>query len=279
MPRDRTVLVSIYEYRVLTSHQVEALHFPSANPETHSRKTACQRRLQLLFHHKLLDRIIRPLVPGAGREAYAYTLARRGADVVAETLGIDREGIGWRPKDSKMGPLFLDHLLTTNTLRVVANLLVQRSVWSEVNWIDEITLKSDYQGKVPVRVNRGQPVRIFPDGYFTIHLPERAQAAHFFVEVDQGTMTNKRWADKMKTYISFRENGDSLQHFGTRNFRILAITSSAQRLENLRVATTQAGALVHFWFTTAGQLSIWQPEQLLQPIWHIAGEDKLKSLF
>jgi len=279
MSRDRAVLVSVYEYRVLTSHQIEALHFPSTSPTTRTRKSACQRRLQLLYQHKLLDRIIRPLVPGAGRETYAYTLAQRGADVVASTLGIDREGIGWRPKDSKMGPLFLDHLITTNTLRVNAELLVQAGFWSGMSWIDEIALKSEYQDKVPVRVSRGRPVRIFPDGYFTVHLPGQTQAAHFFVEVDQGTMTNKRWAEKMKTYITFRESGDSLQHFGTKNFRVLAITSSAKRLENLQVATSEAGAWGYFWFTTAEQLSIWQPTQLLQPIWHIAGEDELRPLF
>ncbi len=40
-------------------------------------------------------------------------------------------------------------------------------------------------------------VRKYPDGYFIVNLSS-GQQAHFFLEVDQGTMTNALWQEKVR---------------------------------------------------------------------------------
>lgn len=280
MPRDRAILLSIYRYRVLTSHQIEALHFPSQREGTRSRRSACQRRLQLLFHHRYVARILAPLVMGEGRTPYAYALDARGADEVAAASGLDRSQIGWRPKDNKLGPLFLDHLLAISRLRVVTELLVACGAWAAVQWWDERAfLSGPLREKTPYRFGAGGRSRRVPDGYLRVNVPQREQTAHFFVEVDQGTMTNTRWADKMRAYRDFRTLGRSQHHFGTANFRVLTLVSSPGRLANLKRTTEKVGVTGHYWFALQDDLDIWQPQRALEPIWQVAGSDGRHALF
>jgi len=278
--RDRSVLLSVYRCRVLTSHQIEVLHFRSKNAELRSLRSACQRRLQKLFHHQFLDRILQPVVLGEGRMAYAYALGSRGADVVAGILDVDRDEVGWKPKDNRLGPVFLDHTIAISDVRVVTQLLVQQRIWLAMSWIDELALKSEaYQDKVPSYLESGRVVRVFPDAYFTITLPNMDQPAHFFLEVDQGTMTTGRWADKMRGYMEFRRSGASLRYFKTENFRVLAVAPSKKRLNNLKRATENVNGKTFFWFTTANEIDIWSPNKLLEPIWQVAGHEGIQKLF
>ena len=91
-------------------------------------------------------------------------------------------------------------------------------------------------------------------------------------------MTNSRWQAKIEAYLNFRAAGLSQDHYDTRNFRVLTITTSESRLENLKRATEDAAGDVFFWFTTDENVSIWCPELLLQPIWHVARVDETRAL-
>lgn len=278
--RDRSVLLSVYRCRVLTSHQIEVLHFPPKSAKVRSLRSACQRRLQKLFHHQFLDRILQPVILGEGRMAYAYALGPRGADVVASSLDVDRDEVGWKPKDNRLGPLFLDHTIAISDVRVVTQLLVRQHTWQKVSWIAELTLKSEaYQSKMPSYLENGRVVRVFPDAYFTVALPNMEQPAHFFLEIDQGTMTTGRWADKMRGYMEFRSSGASLRYFNTGNFRVLAVAPSEKRLSNLKRATENVSGKTYFWFTTADEIDIWSPKKILEPIWQVAGLEGVQKLF
>ena len=278
--RDLEILQSVNRYRVLNAHQIEALHFPSAQLGARSLRSACQRRLQKLYHHKFLDRIILPLIPGEGRRAYPYALDKRGADELAKHLGVDRAELGWKPRASRLGPLFLEHLLAISQFRVVSELQVRNRTWRSIEWVDEIELrKPEYRSKVPQHVRRGKVVTRYPDGYFTVLLPSAPQPAHFFLEVDQGTEKNQTWADKMQAYMAFRSSGQSQTSLGTANFRILAMVSSQSRMENLMRVTAEAGAIGHYWFALQSQIDIWNPNCLLQPIWLATGLEGRQALF
>ena len=92
-------------------------------------------------------------------------------------------------------------------------------------------------------------------------------------------MTNTRWQDKVKAYTEYRSRGLSERHFGTRNFRLLAVTTSTRRMKNLKRATEKIGGDHHFWFTTKDKVDIWQPEKLLAPVWYAATKDEGLPLF
>ena len=278
--RDRDVLVAVHRMRALTSHQIEALLFPSHSADTRSLKSACQRRLQKLYHHGYLNRIIQPLILGEGREAFAYVLDARGANELANHLGEDRAEIGWTPKQSRFGPLFLEHLLAVNDVRVVVELLVKRQSWNSVEWRDEQALRVEpYLSGLPYQIRRDRRTYIIPDGYFQVRPGEEGPAAHFFLEVDQGTMSNRRWADKIAAYRQFRDSGHSKQYFGTSNFRVLALASTGRRLGNLLKVTEEVDKRGYYWFAEQAEVNVWQPQRWLDPIWRVAGTEERHRLF
>ncbi len=277
-PRDRDIIRAIYRYRLLSAHQVEALLFRS--DKSHSKRTVCQRRLQLLYHHGFIDRLPSPIFLGEGRQPYVYALDNQGADLLAPELDIDRAEIGWQPKHNEVGTSFIQHTLAINDVHLVLTLLARAGHWQFTQWLDESDFRTAaFKDKVPYRTQGVRMTRIFPDGYFRLQPPHLKQEAHFFLEVDQGTMNNKLWQDKMKAYYQFRQNGLSEQLYGTRNFRLLAVVNSQPRLANLKRATEKVGGDRYYWFTTRASFDIWQPEKLLSTPWAIATQDTNRPLF
>jgi hypothetical protein len=278
--RDKQIILAVYRYRFINAQQIEALLFPPDQEKGRSRKQACQRRLQRLFHHGFVTRIPLPIVLGAGRAPYVYALDEHGADIVAVELGIDRPNVAWTPSDNQVKPLFLDHVQAINTVRVVVERLrVCRGV-TVVRWLNEGALQAkEMKDKLPYRMHGARMTRIIPDAYFALAVSPDAPAAHFFLELDQGTMSNSRWRDKILAYLHFRQSGRSEKYFATRNFRMLTVTTSIRRLENLKRTTEKAQGGQHFWFTTKDQISLWNPESLLTLGWHVAGYEQLHPLF
>lgn len=274
--RDIQIVQTVSTYRLLSSAQIEALVFPSDTPR--GRQSSCQRRLQLLYHHGHLDRLPMPVILGEGRFPHVYVLDQAGAALVAATQGVDLTTVAWRPHHNLLESPFIFHTLAINDVRVVITLLVQANHFELVEWIDEAGFRAA-KDKVPFRMRGVQVVRNYPDGYFGLTLPRSTQPAHFFLEVDQGTMSLTRWKEKVQAYIEFRARGLSEHHYGTRNFRVLTVTTSSQRLTNLKRASEQAGADHFFWFTTQAQVDIWNPGQLLQPIWSVATQKEHMELF
>ena len=278
--RDKQIILAVYRYRFLNAHQIEALLFPPDEAKGRSRKQACQRRLQRLFHNGFLARMPLPIVLGAGRAPYVYALDERGADIVAVELGVDRPSVAWKPTDNHVKPLFLDHAQAVNTVRVVVERLSACGQVSLGRWIDDSALHAkEMQEKLPHRMHGARITRIIPDAYFALEISPDRPAAHFFLEVDQGTMNNSRWKEKILAYLHFRQSGRSEKHFQTRNFRMLTVTTSIRRLENLKQTTEKSQGDQHFWFTTEDQISLWYPASFLTLEWHVAGHQKQRTLF
>lgn len=278
--RDIQIILAVYQYRFLNAHQVEALLFTTGSDKLRSGRVPCQRRLQRLYHNGLLDRLILPLVMGEGRAAFVYGLDEGGATIVTTHLGVDRPAVNWQPSNNQIKPLFLDHTLAINDVRVMVDTLVRDGHLKVIEWLDEGVLKSaTMKDKTPYRRHGARITRIYPDGYFTLHPPGAEQPAHFFLEVDQGTMSNLRWQEKIEAYIHFRRSGLAQKYYGTKHFRVLTVTTSDRRLQNLKQATVTVGGDRYFWFTTQPQLDLWQPTTLLQPVWQVATQDGLKALW
>lgn len=275
--RDRAIVQAVYEHRLLSAPQIEALFFQSARPR--GRQTSCQRRLQLLFHHGFLDRIALPIVLGEGRAPYVYVLDELGATLVASQLGVDRAEVDWQPKQNQVGHQFVTHTLAVNDFRVAISLLAEAGYFDVVEWISEAEFRTvSMRSRVPFRMRGARIMRNYPDGYFRLALPEAAQEAHFFLETDQGTMSNASWQEKVQAYKEFRLRGLSEMHFGTRNFRVLTPTTSRRRMRNLKRATEHAGGDHFFWFSCQDRVDIWEPTRILGSIWEIATQDGEFSL-
>lgn len=269
--RDVQVIEAVHAHRVLRRDQVQALYFPSVR--------TVQRALARLFHHGYLVRRFLPTVYGGLRQAM-YLLDQRGADLIASRSGLDRDEIAWGPDHNLVGDLFLEHTLAVNQVRIAIQLAVEQRGWRVERWLDEGQLQSRGMKdtvEVSWRDDRGVSRRrrqaVVADGYFLLDLGQRA---HFFLELDQGTVSNRRWAGKVRAYQAYWESGGYQARYRTTSLRILTVTTGEERLGNLKGTTEGAGGGQTFWFTTMERVT---PEAVLTgAIWQMAGAEGLHPL-
>jgi len=125
-------------------------------------------------------------------------------------------------------------------------------------------------------------VTIVPDGFFGIKDTKPKPKMYFFLEADQSTMTNARILKKMIAYWNWWKKGRHTEKSGIKAFRVLTITKTEKRKENLRGITKKAddrqrGSLM-FWFTSEGKCNIERPESILEPIWQTPKDDSYHNL-
>ena len=83
---------------------------------------------------------------------------------------------------------------------------------------------------------------IIPDGVFGLHFLNRPQGnnrAFFFLEADRATMTNGRFYDKMVAYHETWRQRIHETYLALNRFRMLTVTTSAQRVKNLILKNIQ----------------------------------------
>lgn len=282
--RDLAIVNACYEYRALNTPQIQQLFFQRNN--TYGPLVQCQHRLKLLYHHGYLYRDEQPTKFREGHRPLIYFVDQKGAQLLAEYLGVEPADLDWHPRNNAAGAghLFLDHLLKTNDVRIALSLAAECEQATLENWLDDKALKSrqtkDYV-KLQDTASDEAPVALIPDSYFCLKIGERQQ--HHFVEADMGTVIaasgnlgRRDWAKKIRTYLKYHEHGQFQQRYQANSFRVLTVTTGERRLANLKKITEEVGGKSRFWFTTFDQLT---PETALsQPIWHIAGREGVYSL-
>ena len=258
--RDIQVVLAVHRYRVLRREQIQQLFFPSQN--------TANERLKRLYQHGFLERRQVPVEYGEGTAQALYLLEEKGADLVAEQLGIDREEITWRAAHNQVGTAFLDHTLLVNQVRLTFELAAQEAGYGIPSWIGEEELKANPEYvNIPMSTGKWSRVAVIPDGYFVLDLGDKR--AHFFLEVDRATEANKRWGQKVQAYLEYTRSGKYTERYGTRSLRVLTVTTGDKRLANLKRATQRAGGGQMFWFTTVDKAV--EAKVLQVAIWQMAG--------
>lgn len=260
--RDAQVILAVYQHRVLRRDQIQRLFFPSRN--------TANARLKLLYHNRFLDRRFVPVEYGQGTSQALYLLDERGANVTARKLGVDRGEVNWRASHNEVGTIFLEHTLMVNDTRIAFTLAAEEAGYQVSKWIEERELKADADHVVTSTPGgRQRRVAVVPDGYFILDLGDKR--AHFFLEVDRATESNKRWRRKIEAYQAYTRSGKYTQRYGTRSLRILTVTTGERRLANLKGTTEGAGGGRMFWFTTFEEAM--EERILSQPVWQVAGKE------
>ena len=266
-PRDRDLIDAVYSYRVLRRDQLQRLYFPSKN--------TANARLQRLHQHGYLARRRLPVEYGQGSGQWLYMLARRGAQLVAQTQGIDVEESGWSRSQFHVSSMFLEHKLMVNDIRIAMALAANQTGVRVERWLREEDLKKQ-PDRVWIASRRGgrRRVALIPDAYCT--LVEDDRRAHFFLEADRATESNGRWSQKVEAYLAYVRSGGYARRYGSDCLRVLTVTTGERRLRNLLRATQRVGGGAMFWFATLGQT---RPETILKaPIWWIAGQEAPSAL-
>jgi hypothetical protein len=283
--RDQEIIRAVYEYRVLTTNQIETLFFPRSTPSADKPVSSrCVYRLKLLFHGGFLKRGEVPHLLEEGRKPFLYFLDRRGAQLLSQLDDIEIADLDWRPGQFSAGDLYLEHLMATNDVRVSIVSSSRKHGYTIETWLDDNTLKSvQMKDVVTLTGPQGatQRASVVPDGYF--HLFDGAHHYHQFLEVDRRTVTGsskvwgkRTWARKVAVYLEYYNSGQYHERYRTKSMRILTVTTGERRLLNMKEVTEAEGGKARFWFTTFDALL--QSDVLHDAIWHVAGRSELSSL-
>ena len=282
--RDGEILHSLYAYRALTTEQVSDLHFaPVALIPPPPPGSRCLHRLKLLFHHHFVARTEQPHVLAQGRKPFVVHLDQAGALWLAQQEACEVAQLDWKPGEA-VSPLFLDHLLITNDVRIAIVRAARRHAYTIPQWLDARTLKQAQNKDTVVltgATGRKQNAAVVPDGYFVLHTGTHYY--HQFLEVDRATTTGisgewgrRTWARKIVAFIEYYRSGKYHARYHTKSMRVLTITTGEKRLANLRAITEESGGKARFWFATLHD--VLTQDVLLDPIWQVAGSDERKSL-
>lgn len=254
--RDRQAIKAVNDYRIMRQDQVQRLLFPSKN--------TAQVRLWLLWQHGFLRREFLPVLGGIQNSPILYRIDRRGAELLQREFGYDKDSLRWS-RSKQRAYRFLEHTLGLSEIRLAIELSCQRHDFSLDTWLDEKTIKANYD-VVQVRRRR---VAVVPDGYFTIAIP--SGKLHFFLEYDRGPERLTFFRKKISAYWAYFQSGKCKDRYGTNRIRVLTITEGGptrtgrRRLANVHRLTKELGGHTWFWFASMNQII--RKDFLSGPIW------------
>ena len=276
--RDTEVILNVHKYRYLTATQIEKLHFPSMQ--------MAWRRLHILTALGFLKAFTTPNI----NERIFY-LGKQGAEIAAGLLRVDVEYLtpGKIPKDY----YFLKHFLAINDFRILITKACQESDLNLLGFIPEYIGEKTKEGYVKKYIRDKVSDIMFsadreyshtPDGVFS--LEKDGKPALFFLEIDRGSEIvadpEKGFLKCVVFYLHYwrekkwiRYNEDFQREF--RTFRLLVVTTSNERLQNMREAVTglsfpDSSVKRFLWGTIQNWLRV---ETVFDPIWQSMDKDDL----
>ncbi|MBV9864761.1 MAG: replication-relaxation family protein [Abitibacteriaceae bacterium] len=267
-PRDLAIVEDVWRFRLLTTTQIETLR--ACDPETGNRfasRLTLTRRLKLLFHHRYLRRIARPLAQGS-REP-VYLLDSAGARLLSQRHG----EVTASPPSRLPAPAALDHLLAIGQMRLSLTAaqslpVARRSGYGLVEWLPGEKVR--FRISLEETGRRRQNVSIVPDGAAIVRLSHGSSAVrHYaFIEVDRGTEPQRTLAGKCQAYLAYWQSGGFARDFSVPvglGFRVLFVAPSSKRAQTILKAV---GAVTgpRRLFRVALEQDI-VPQRVLEAVW------------
>lgn len=252
-PRDAALLADLAEYRFLSTDQIAALHRRGLRN--------LQRRLHDLFHLGYIERPAQQNISALPTSSMVYGLGAKGAELLFE--GEERvEKLRQIKLNSETTFPYIAHALMISQFRAALALACGK----EGVAISRFRQGSDLKRGLKLR---GETPSLVPDAFFTIEKGDRRW--NFFLEADRSTMTQERFLEKLKTYWAWWREERYKEKLGVSRFRVLTITVSKERKENLRRigknADTKRQGSNMFLFLSETEYSLAKPEILLSPAW------------
>ena len=242
--RDVEIIRQVMRHRFLNSTQIAELL--DASPKK------IVERLTFLFHNQYLDRPheYRKLYrPGGGSERMAYALATRGAQLLLEHGASADPSLDWARKNREATHRFIEHTLAIAELRVALVGAVRRRAGFTLLEPEKLlaampaatrAMQNPWLWKAHVTHNSvAREVGLVPDYAFSIVFPDGKQRP-CLVECDRGTMpidrSNLDQTSVLKKFLGYTAGRRAKLHqrqFDWKAFRVLVITNTAGRAQNL----------------------------------------------
>jgi hypothetical protein len=248
--RDAEILRMVNRHRFLRSHQIAEL--VGGSRHGYVERPACQ-----------IDYYRR-----AGSRSIAYGLTSRGAAHLRSVDNTPFSRLDWTSRNRAIKRLFLEHALMVSDIMVALEIACRKR--DDVRFLieHEIPLpasapsqRAPFQWTVTGSGN--EKLGVIPDRVFALEFGDNSERILCFLEADRGTMPIERAthdassiARKLHAYAQTWNSGIHRSRFGISRVRVLTVTTSASRLENL---TAAAAELEHgkglFLFTNAAAVS------------------------
>ena len=246
----------LYGYRFLRREHFSAL--------TGRPPKRLHRRLLKLVEKGYLSAIRLP------QQKHIYALAKAALPVLVEHGVGDLDLLLVRLRTHELKELFLKHEMMIVDLHVILAIAtrggeLRLTDWQEGRELYDTVDVSDHSG-----VNR-LPVR--PDAFLTLEdsrRPEGANRAWFFLEADRSTTTQTRFKEKIRAYWNYLQQGLHVTKFGIKRFRVLTVTLTPERAQNLRnlaASSLPEAARRYFLFASLHSFSLESPNSILQSVW------------
>lgn len=271
--RDREIVAAVSTHRALTSDQIALLFWGEQKASSR-----CRLRLRLLSQAGYLARAEQPVTLSEGRRPLVYFLDTRGASLAAEMREIPVSALDWKKEHNDVRWIFLEHLLATNDIRIRLQLAAGHAGFTLLEWLDDKSLASQSirdQFAVVTTAGRRESWAVGPDGYVSLLAPDGKTRHRAFIEADRATVPLARWQVKVEKYLAYFASSVFRERYGaTKPFRVLTVTTSPERMANMRRITAAVpGSGPWFWFTT--YQAIVDPAALFhKPLWQMAGSEE-----
>ncbi|MHC1743973.1 MAG: replication-relaxation family protein [Syntrophobacteraceae bacterium] len=278
--RDLEILYLVYDYRFIPSHHVTAL-IPGSE-----RKIL--ERLQRLFHHGYLDRLVDERIrTHSGSDRMVYAITTKAANLLVDERAIEPSKVNWASRNRAVTDRNIKHSLMIAKFRTVITQATEARddstllFWKESRGTGR-NIDPELSDRVVVKIGeeRAENGRVLPDAFLAV---QDGKSKHFlYLEADRSTMTNERFLKKLKAYWAWWKQGGSQKKHGVGDFRVLTITKSNARRDNLKRMAVKASPGKNgsgmFWFACEQDYSISDPKSLLARIWLTARDEKRHCL-
>jgi hypothetical protein len=243
--RDENIITRCFEDKLLSSSDLLQIFFQT--------RQRCNRRLQKLYSRYYLDRHYFYTTALSGSQDALYSLGKRGVDVVTLKKGIPREQVQRaRQKFARQltsySVLFtLAHIQATVKARLAFEKAFKKHQRAELlNWIPERLLEQRFKAD-------DKRLKLRPDGFMQYQI-NSGKIYSAFLEIDLGTQSSKQIKEKVKRYLAFSETDLPNSFLGSRWFRVIFITKSQRRSQELKEAIEAVTNKI-FWITDISKIS------------------------
>jgi hypothetical protein len=243
--RDCAIIRLVHRHRFLRSSHLVALM------DDHSQQLL--RRLQLLFHHGYLERPrsqINYFHQGGSRHM-VYGLGNKGASLLKQESGASFREVRSGEKNRSVGRVYLEHALLVSDFMVAVELACRRAGNVRLIAGPDLSVRAEAGGrfKWSVKTKEGVNLGLIPDRVFALEFNDpvgNPARAYFFLEADRGTMPVTRrslaqtsFLRKLLAYEATWSQSIHRTRFGFHRFRVLTVTTSAERVRSLVDACSQ----------------------------------------
>ena len=283
--RDREIIRLVHRFRFVRSSHICSL-IPGSPQQL-------LRRLKLLYHHGFLERPRAQIdyYHRGGSRHMVYGLGSKGAPFLRSDFDPGFGQVRWGEKNRAATRVFLEHALLVSDVMVAIELACRRT-GIRLLTARELAVEDKNTGKRrpfrwQVKISNRLKLGVIPDYVFALDFKYQSctgNRAFFFLEADRATMpvirknlSQTSFYRKIRAYEATWSQSIHQTQFGFHRFRVLTVTTSAERVKSLVEACSKLERGQGL-FLFADQTILEKPGDMFSAVWQTGKEGKTVSL-